>query len=59
MKTTPIMEEIKKYSTIDQILVHTGQHYDEKMSKLFLEELDIPKPNVSLRVGSAFNTLIF
>lgn len=54
MKIAPLMKEMKKYpDEIQPVLVHTGQHYDEKMSKLFFEELDIPKPDIDLEVGSA------
>ena len=37
---------------IDYLLIHTGQHYDEKMSQTFFRELDLPRPAVDLEVGS-------
>lgn len=51
MKIAPIYHELARQG-IEHFLVHTGQHYDEKMSKLFFEELEIPKPDVNLEVGS-------
>ena len=53
IKIAPLINEIKKHSEIRHILVHTGQHYDEEMSKLFFDELEIPKPDINLGIGSA------
>jgi UDP-N-acetylglucosamine 2-epimerase (non-hydrolysing) len=52
MKIAPIMEAFHKCPRIEPMLVHTGQHYDEKMSDLFFRELGIPEPDVNLEVGS-------
>ena len=52
MKIAPLMWEVARRPGIDAYLVHTGQHYDEKMSRLFFEELKIPRPDVDLGVGS-------
>jgi UDP-N-acetylglucosamine 2-epimerase (non-hydrolysing) len=53
MKIAPIMREMAKHpDAFEQILVHTGQHYDEKMSEIFFEELEMPRPGVNLGVGS-------
>ena len=40
----------------DEMLVHTGQHYDDEMSRVFFEELGVPAPDVELGVGSGTNT---
>jgi UDP-N-acetylglucosamine 2-epimerase (non-hydrolysing) len=53
MKIAPIMEEMGRYPDLfRQVLVHTGQHYDDKMSQVFFDDLDIPRPDVYLGVGS-------
>jgi UDP-N-acetylglucosamine 2-epimerase (non-hydrolysing) len=52
MKIAPLMWEINHRSDIEAYLVHTGQHYDERMSRLFFEELRIPRPDIDLGVGS-------
>jgi UDP-N-acetylglucosamine 2-epimerase (non-hydrolysing) len=52
MKMAPLMWEMRRRPKVHVHLVHTGQHYDERMSKLFFAELQIPQPDVDLEVGS-------
>jgi UDP-N-acetylglucosamine 2-epimerase (non-hydrolysing) len=52
MKIAPLMRAFKENGGIDAFLIHTGQHYDENMSRLFFDELNIPKPDINLEVGS-------
>ena len=51
MKIAPIHAELKKRG-IAQILLHTGQHYDDNMSKVFFDDLGMPKPDIYLGIGS-------
>ena len=53
MKIAPLMEAYKAFPDIEPLLVHTGQHYDERMSDLFFRQLGIPEPDINLGVGSA------
>ena len=54
MKIAPIYAEMKRReSEFFPLIVHTGQHYDEKMSKAFFDDLGMPKPDVYLGIGSA------
>lgn len=66
MKIAPIMTAVEKWNAeasqatpttsnrrcFEQLLVHTGQHYDERMSHVFFEELGLPRPDYFLEVGS-------
>jgi UDP-N-acetylglucosamine 2-epimerase (non-hydrolysing) len=57
MKIAPFIRAIESYNLeqselIEHILVHTGQHYDIRMSELFFDELHIPKPDINLEIGS-------
>ena len=58
MKVAPIMAAVDAHNAragcavFEQVLVHTGQHYDRAMSGLFFEQLGLPRPDVNLEVGS-------
>ena len=54
MKIAPVVDEMhRRPDRFQPILVHTGQHYDESMSDSFFQDLQIPRPDVNLEVGSA------
>jgi len=52
MKVSPLIMELKK-NNLNFKLIHTGQLYDYEMSRIFLDELGIPEPDIFLNVGSA------
>lgn len=53
MKVDPVMRALQQYpDQFDQLLVHTGQHYDENLSRIFFDELGLPRPDINLEVGS-------
>lgn len=52
IKISPLLEEMAKYREFKPIVVHTGQHYDYELSKIFFRELNISNPDYSLKVGS-------
>src|SRR5687768_11042783 len=54
MKVAPIVAQLRASpGAFSSILVHTGQHYDGKLSQVFFDELGIPKPDFNLNVGSS------
>src|SRR5262249_21692936 len=53
MKIAPLIAEMRRRpETIEPILIHTGQHYDESMNDSFFRDLDIPRPDINLEIGS-------
>lgn len=52
MKIAPVRDALAYVGGVETLLVHTGQHYDERMSRLIFEQLGIPRPDRNLGVGS-------
>lgn len=50
-KAAPVISRLAEFG-VPQRLVHTGQHYDDRLSEIFFRELDLPRPDVNLGVGS-------
>jgi UDP-N-acetylglucosamine 2-epimerase (non-hydrolysing) len=53
MKVAPLHKAFQKYKdSVQHLICHTGQHYDENMSKVFFDDLELPKPDFYLGIGS-------
>ena len=58
IKAAAVSRAIQKYNSqkahrrMKEVIIHTGQHYDENMSRVFFDELEIPEPTYNLGVGS-------
>lgn len=53
VKLAPIVRALEKHDGCTHRIVHTGQHYDDRMSAIFFEQLELPRPDIDLGVGSA------
>ncbi len=57
MKAAPVAEELRARRPDWRVrTIHTGQHYDEKLSQIFFEQLGMPEPDVNLSIGSGTHT---
>jgi UDP-GlcNAc3NAcA epimerase len=52
IKAATLSREFKKYSQIQEIIIHTGQHFDDNMSEIFFREMEIPAPKYKLAVNN-------
>lgn len=55
MKLAPVYEAFSAYVNIEQVLIHTGQHYDHNMSDVFFKEFQLPAPNENLNIHGGTN----
>ena len=53
IKLGPVARALESLDGVEHRVIHTGQHYDDRMSAVFFEELGLPKPDTNLDVGSA------
>ncbi|MGQ9504967.1 MAG: non-hydrolyzing UDP-N-acetylglucosamine 2-epimerase [Thermogutta sp.] len=52
MKMAPLLRALRDYPDVSSVLIHTGQHYDTELSDVFFQDLDMPRPDICLAVGS-------
>src|SRR5437879_11578125 len=52
MKLAPLVAALRRDAEFEPFIVHTGQHYDDRMSGQFFRDLAMPEPKFNLRVGS-------
>ena len=52
MKVAPVVRALQQQDNVEQVLIHTGQHYDHNMSEVFFKQLELPEPDINLGVGS-------
>jgi UDP-GlcNAc3NAcA epimerase len=52
IKASSLSRELSKHKNIDEVIIHTGQHFDKNMSKIFFDEMEIPIPKYNLQINS-------
>ena len=55
VKAAAVSRVLKSHASIDEIILHTGQHYDDSMSEVFFREMEIPKPFINLEIKSSLH----
>lgn len=56
VKAAPFLREAKNHPNYNFTLIHTGQHFDDNMSKIFFDEMSIPRPDIHLNIKGEFYT---
>jgi len=56
IKVAPLTKRVKDYPEFELILIHTGQHFDANMSKIFFDQMGIPEPQIMLHIEAEFHT---
>ena len=57
IKAAPLIKKMNKLLGVNNIVLHTGQHYDKNMSEKFFDDLNIPKPNINLGLGGGSHAI--
>jgi len=52
IKAAMVSKEIAKHNDLNEVIIHTGQHFDDNMSRIFFEEMEIPQPDYNLDIHS-------
>jgi UDP-GlcNAc3NAcA epimerase len=55
IKAAVVSRELMKHSGLQEVIVHTGQHYDDNMSEIFFREMEIPEPKINLGIHELSN----
>ena len=55
VKAAAVSRVLKSHASIDEIILHTGQHYDDSMSEVFFREMEIPRPFINLEIKSSLH----
>ena len=52
IKSSPFSAKVAESKCLEEIIIHTGQHYDKNMSEVFFDEMGIPKPKYKLNINN-------